>query len=286
LEPALYIVATPIGNLGDISRRAVEVLGAADLVAAEDTRHTGQLLASLGIRATLLAYHEHSAPATGERLRDAVAAGQCVALVSDAGTPTISDPGYRLVRTVQEAGLPVVPVPGPCALIAALSASGLPSDRFSFGGFLPAKREARRQRLALAARADDTQLFYEAPHRIRDTLGDLVDICGPAREAGLARELTKRFETVRRAPLGELLAWVEADSNQERGEIVLMLAPDVAAAPVLDDDALLDLLVDLAELVPARQAAKLLARHSTSSARELYSALLAAREGRAGASEP
>jgi 16S rRNA (cytidine1402-2'-O)-methyltransferase len=277
LEPALYIVATPIGNLADISRRAIEVLGAADLVAAEDTRHTGQLLSSLAIRARLLAYHEHSAPVVGERLRDAVAAGQCVALVSDAGTPTISDPGYRLVRTVQEAGLPVIPVPGACALIAALSASGLPSDRFSFGGFLPARGEARRQRLAQAARAPETQLFYEAPHRIRDTLHDLVSICGPQREAGIARELTKRFETIRRAPLGELLAWVDTDSNQERGEIVLMLAPDTAAAPTLDDAALLRLLVDLAEVVPARQAAKLLARHCTHSARELYGALLQAR---------
>lgn len=277
MEPALYIVATPIGNLADISRRAVDILGAADLVAAEDTRHTGQLLASLDIRASLLAYHEHSAPAVGERLRDAVAAGQCVALVSDAGTPTISDPGYRLVRSVQEAGLPVVPVPGACALSAALSASGLPSDRFSFGGFLPSRREARRQRLTLAARAPETQLFYEAPHRIRDTLRDLVAICGPDREAGIARELTKRFETVRRAALGDLLAWVEADSNQERGEIVLMLAPDVGAAPSLDDTALLGLLEDLAEQLPARRAAKLLARHSSRSARDLYSALLEAR---------
>lgn len=283
MEPALYIVATPIGNLADISQRARDVLGAADLVAAEDTRHTGQLLATLDIRARLLAYHEHSAPAVGERLRDAVAAGQRVALVSDAGTPTISDPGYRLVRTVQEAGLLVVPVPGACALVTALSASGLASDRFSFGGFLPAKREARRQRLALAARAPETQLFYEAPHRVRDTLHDLVAICGPDREAAVARELTKRFETIRRAPLGELLAWVEADSNQERGEIVLMLAPDTAAAPALEDAALLELLVDLADVVPARQAAKLLARHCPRSARELYGALLEARgQGPAG----
>jgi len=277
LEPALYIVATPIGNLGDISQRARDVLRAADLVAAEDTRHTGQLLASLDIRAHLVAYHEHSAPAAGERLRDAIAAGQRVALVSDAGTPTISDPGYRLVRAVQMAGLPVVPVPGACALVTALSASGLPSDRFSFGGFLPARHEARRQRLALAARAPDTQLFYEAPHRIRDTLHDLVAICGPDREAAIARELTKRFETIRRGPLGELLARVEADSNQQRGEIVLMLAPAAAAIPALEDAALLGLLVDLAEVVPARQAAKLLARHCPQSARELYGALLEAR---------
>jgi 16S rRNA (cytidine1402-2'-O)-methyltransferase len=279
LEPALYIVATPIGNLGDVTRRAIEVLEQADIVAAEDTRRTGQLLASLGLRRRLLAYHEHSTEAAGRRILDAVRDGQCVALVSDAGTPTISDPGYRLVRSVQDAGQAVVPIPGACALIAALSASGLPSDRFSFGGFLPPKREARRQRLLQLASREGTHIFYEAPHRLRESLEDMVECLGAGREAALARELTKRFETLRRAPLGELLAWVRGDDDQARGEVVLLLGPAPTPPAVIPDDALLGLLSDLAEAVPARQAARLLARHCGHSARDLYSALIARRDG-------
>ncbi len=274
MEPALYIVATPIGNLGDISRRATEVLQAVSTVAADDTRRTGQLLSNLGISSSMLAYHEHSADSVAARIARTIAAGDSVALVSDAGTPTISDPGYRLVRAVQDAGLPVVPVPGACALIAALSASGLPSDRFSFGGFLPAKRDARRQRLKAIAASDATQIFYEAPHRIEEALDDLVDCCGADREAALARELTKRFETLRRGSLGELRDWVSQDSNQARGELVVLLGPAPGDEELLDEAAMMNLLVDLADLVPARQATKLLARHSRYSSRELYDALL------------
>ncbi|MEM6773803.1 MAG: 16S rRNA (cytidine(1402)-2'-O)-methyltransferase, partial [Pseudomonadota bacterium] len=200
--------------------------------------------------------------------------GSGVALVSDAGTPTISDPGYRLVRAVQEEGLAVVPIPGACALIAALSASGLPSDRFTFGGFLPAKRDARRQRLTGIAAADATQIFYEAPHRIEETLEDLVDCVGADREAALARELTKRFETLRRGSLGELRDWVADDTNQARGELVVLLGPPTREEELLDEPALMSLLADLSDLVSARQAAKLLARHSRHSSRDLYHALL------------
>ncbi|MEL7047127.1 MAG: 16S rRNA (cytidine(1402)-2'-O)-methyltransferase, partial [Pseudomonadota bacterium] len=258
MEPALYIVATPIGNLGDISRRAMEVLRDANTVAAEDTRRTGQLLSSLGISRPMLAYHEHSADSVAQRLVRAIAAGESVALVSDAGTPTISDPGYRLVRAVQEEGLAVVPVPGACALIAALSASGLPSDRFTFGGFLPAKRDARRQHLKSIAAADATQIFYEAPHRIQEALDDLVECLGADREAALARELTKRFETLRRGALGELRDWAAEDTNQARGELVVLVGPASRDEELLDEPALMNLLADLSDLVPARQAAKLL----------------------------
>ena len=280
MEPGLYIVATPIGNRGDLSRRAVEVLTAVDLIAAADTRRTGQLLTIEGVRATLIAYHEHSSADATARIVAAVAAGQAVALVSDAGTPAISDPGYRLVREVQDAGHRVIPVPGACAAIAALSASGLPSDRFTFEGFLPAKREARRRRLRELASSPATLVFYEAPHRILATLEDLVESCGAQREAAIAREHTKRFETLRRATLGELLAWVRADDNQARGEIVLLLGPAPAAPAGAEEvePRVAELLEELARLLPARQAAKLVARFSGHPARALYDRLLQQRD--------
>jgi 16S rRNA (cytidine1402-2'-O)-methyltransferase len=278
LEPALYIVATPIGNLGDITRRALEVLAAADLVAAEDSRRTGQLLLAQGIEAKMLPYHEHSAPAVAERIVQTIAGGAAVALVSDAGTPTISDPGYRLVRAVQDAQLRVVPVPGACAAITALSAAGLPSDRFGFDGFLPARGEARRARLKELERALETRIFYEAPHRILETLEDCVAVLGAGREAALGRELTKRFETLRRGTLGALLAWVREDDNQARGEIVLLIGPAADQPEGALDQASLQLLRDLAALVPARKAAKLVARYTGRPARALYDELLKDRE--------
>jgi 16S rRNA (cytidine1402-2'-O)-methyltransferase len=275
LEPALYIVATPIGNMGDLSRRALEVLASAACVAAEDTRRTGQLLSMEGIKTRMLAYHEHSAPQIAEQLVARIAAGEAVALVSDAGTPTISDPGYRLVRAVQDAGLRVVPVPGACAAIAALCAAGLPSDRFAFEGFLPNRSEARRRRLEALAGAQATLIFYEAPHRVAATLEDMCAVFGGEREAALGRELTKNFETIRRASLADLSDWVAADSNQSRGEIVLLLAPASGAAATEVDPALGELLQGMAAHMPARQAAKLLASYSGLSARELYDYLLA-----------
>lgn len=274
MEPALYIVATPIGHLGDLSRRALDVLRDAELIAAEDTRRTGQLLSLEGIATRMLAYHEHSAPAAAERLLETIRGGAAVALVSDAGTPTISDPGYRLVRAVQDAGLRVVPVPGACAAIAALSASGLPSDRFSFEGFLPNRGEARRKRLAQLVASSATQIFYEAPHRLEDTLADLCEIAGREREAALARELTKSFETIRRGPLGALADWVSADSNQRRGELVILLGPAPDGPAVSLDPALSALLVAMAEHMPARQAAKLLAAYSGLRSKDLYTHLI------------
>ena len=280
MEPGLYIVATPIGNLSDFTRRAAEVLREADLIAAEDTRRTQQLLQAEGLRGEMIAYHEHSGPAVAERIVEAIAQGRRVALVSDAGTPTISDPGYRLVRAVQDAGLSVVPVPGACAAIAALSASGLASDRFAFEGFLPSKAGARRRRIEALAASTATLIFYESPHRVLETLQDLVDVCGPDREAALARELTKRFETLRRAPLAELLAWARSDANQSRGEIVLLLGPAPADPDDLAglDPAVVDLLEALADELPARRAAKLVARFAGRPSRELYDLLLARRK--------
>jgi 16S rRNA (cytidine1402-2'-O)-methyltransferase len=274
MEPALYIVATPIGNLGDLSRRALEVLREAELVAAEDTRRTGQLLQIEGIQSRMLAYHEHSTTAVAERLVERIASGAAIALVSDAGTPTISDPGYRLVRAVQDAGLTVVPVPGPCAAVAALSAAGLPCDRFAFEGFLPSRGAARRSRLEQLCQASATLIFYEAPHRLEAMLADLIQTMGEDREATLARELSKSFETIRRAPLAELAAWVAADSNQSRGEIVLLVGPAPARPTASLDPALAELLSGMAEHMPARQAAKLIANYSGLKTKQLYNYLL------------
>jgi 16S rRNA (cytidine1402-2'-O)-methyltransferase len=246
-------------------------------VAAEDTRRTGQLLSMEGIKTRLLAYHEHSAPQVAAQLVARIAAGEAVALVSDAGTPTISDPGYRLVRAVQDAGLRVVPLPGPCAAIAALSAAGLPSDRFAFEGFLPSRSEARKRRLEALSGAEATLIFYEAPHRVAATLEDMCSLLGGEREAALARELTKSFETIRRGSLAQLRDWVATDSNQSRGEIVLLLAPAPASVASEVDPALGELLLAMAEHMPARQAAKLCAGYSGLRSRQLYDYLLARR---------
>ncbi len=270
MEPALYIVATPIGNLADISARARIVLSEASVIAAEDTRRTGQLLGHEGISTSMVAYHEHSPPSVAASIVGRIAAGEAVALVCDAGTPTISDPGYRLVREVQDQGLAVVPIPGPCAAITALSAAGLPSDRFSFEGFLPNKAEARRRRLESLATAPATLIFYEAPHRLVACIEDLVQVMGPDREGAIARELTKRFETVRRGGLAELAAWVAADTNQSRGELVVMVAPAPGGPGVTLDAELATLLRGMAEHMPPRKAAKLLAAYTGIASRDLY----------------
>ncbi len=219
----LYVVATPIGNLGDIGGRAREVLAAVDAVCAEDTRHTRQLLGALGIERPLLALHEHNEGEVAWKLVERLRAGDTLALVSDAGTPLVSDPGYRLVREVRAAGLRVSPVPGACAAIAALSVAGLPSDRFCFEGFLPAKSGARRERLEALVGEMRTLVFYESAHRIEESLRDFVAVFGAEREAVLARELTKLFETVLGDTLGELAGRVAADDNQRKGEFVLVV---------------------------------------------------------------
>lgn len=277
MESALYLVSTPIGNLADITRRAVEVLAAVDVVAAEDTRRSGQLLAHLGIENRLTPYHDHSSPQVLARLCERVCNGGSVALISDAGTPLLADPGYRLVRAVQDAGGRVVPVPGASALLAALAAAGLPTDRFRFEGFLPAKAAARREALGGVVAADCTCVFYEAPHRLRDTLEDLHELCGPQREMVLARELTKRFETVRRGSTGEILRWVGEDADQLRGEIVLLLGPAPPAAGAEIPPQLSTLLRSMAAHMPPREAAALLADYTGLRKRALYEHLVSLR---------
>ena len=221
---SLYVVATPIGNLDDMSVRALKVLREVALIAAEDTRHSARLMQHFGIGTPLAACHEHNERDEGSRFITRLLAGDDVALISDAGTPLISDPGYHLVRQARAAGIPVVPVPGACALIAALSAAGLPSDRFIFEGFLPAKAVGRRAKLELVKEEPRTLIFYEAPHRILECLQDMELVFGAERPALLARELTKTFETLKGLPLGELRGFVEADSNQQRGECVVLVA--------------------------------------------------------------
>lgn len=221
---SLFVVATPIGNLDDISARALRVLREVALIAAEDTRHSQRLMQHFGITTPLAACHEHNERDEGSRFIQRLLAGDNIALISDAGTPLISDPGYHLVRQARAAGIAVVPVPGACALIAALSAAGLPSDRFIFEGFLPAKTAGRRARLELLKEEPRTLIFYEAPHRILECLQDMELVFGSERPALLARELTKTFETLKGLPMAQLRAFVEGDSNQQRGECVVVVA--------------------------------------------------------------
>jgi 16S rRNA (cytidine1402-2'-O)-methyltransferase len=267
---ALYVVATPIGNLLDITRRALEVLQSVSLVAAEDTRHSRKLLAHYGIGTPMLALHEHNERTASSGLLRRLESGADIALVSDAGTPLISDPGFHLVRTVREAGLQVVPVPGPSALTAALSVAGLPTDRFIFEGFLPAKQTARRRCLLELQAATATLVFYESSHRILASLGDMLAVFGADREATVARELTKTFETIRQASLAELHAWATTDSDQQKGEFVVLVhgaAKPVARVIDAATERILTLL--LAEL-PLRQAASLAAQISGVGKNVLY----------------
>ncbi|MGF1546329.1 MAG: 16S rRNA (cytidine(1402)-2'-O)-methyltransferase [Thiotrichales bacterium] len=275
----LSVVATPIGNLGDVTARAVETLRAADLIVAEDTRQTAKLLAHLGMRKELMSLHgfneAHQVDAVLLRLR----AGARIALVSDAGTPLISDPGFELIRAAHRAGLRVSPVPGASALTAALSVAGIPCNRFAFEGFLPSRGAARRAMLEGLRKEARSLIFYEAPHRIVDSVRDLCEIFGPAREAALGRELTKLFEEVHRDTLAGLVSWVEADPNRQRGEYVVVVngcgeAAQAAAGP--DADTLLRVLLD--EL-PLKQAVKLAARLSDVPRNELYQRALALRPG-------
>jgi 16S rRNA (cytidine1402-2'-O)-methyltransferase len=257
---SLYVVATPIGNLDDISARALTILRSVALIAAEDTRHSARLMQHFGIGTPLAACHEHNERDQGGRFLARLLAGDDVALISDAGTPLISDPGYHLVRQARAAGVAVVPVPGACALIAALSAAGLPSDRFIFEGFLPAKAAGRRARLEQVKEEPRTLIFYEAPHRILECLQDMQSVFGDERPALLARELTKTFETLKGMPLAELAAWVASDSNQQRGECVVLVAgwqaPEGEEAVSAEAMRVLNLL--LAEM-PLKRAAALAA---------------------------
>ena len=274
MESGLYIVATPIGNLGDMGQRAVEVLQGVDLIAAEDTRHSQRLMQHFAIDTRLMAYHDHSDARAQSRIEAILAEGGSVALISDAGTPLISDPGFRLVRDMQARGFAVHPVPGPCAAIAALSVSGLPTDRFLFEGFLSAKAGARANRLAELAAETATLVFYEAPHRVRDTLAAMAEAFGQEREVVLAREITKTFETLRRDTVAGMLAFVDADHNQQKGEIVLVVAARQGADASLDSDTA-RLLERLSQELPAKKAAAIVADHTGLRKKDLYNYLVA-----------
>ena len=273
MESGLYIVATPIGNLGDMVPRAVQILQSADLIAAEDSRHSARLLQHFAINTPLQSYHDHSAAAALRRIASCIEAGGSVALISDAGTPLISDPGYRLVRYAHERGWRVIPVPGASALVAALSVAGLPTDRFCFEGFLPSRASARRTRIEQLARLPMTLVFYEAPHRVAACLQDLADILGADRFAVLARELTKTFETLLRAPLAALAAQVAADPNQRRGEIVVLVEPAAPRADALSVE-IEQLLLRLAAEWPPGKAAAIVAESFGLRKKTLYRYLL------------
>jgi len=269
---ALYIVATPIGNLDDITHRAIAILHKVDIIAAEDTRHSVKLMQHFGIGTPLVPYHDHSNEQQTERLLQRLEQGESIALISDAGTPLISDPGYRIVSLARERGLSVIPVPGACALVAALSASGLPSDRFAFEGFLPAKNAARLARLQDLSLDPRTLIFYESPHRINDSLTAMAEIFGPQRKAVLAREISKTFETFLCADFSSLLDILATDANQQRGEIVVMVhgfVQEKTHASDLDGDTVKVMNILMDEL-PLKQAAALGAKLSGEKKNRLY----------------
>ena len=269
-KQCLYVVATPIGNLGDFSPRAVEVLRRVDLIAVEDTRHSGRLLQHFAIKTPMQALHEHNERKLAASLLQNIEEGRTLALISDAGTPLLSDPGYHLVRLAREKGIRVIPLPGACAAVTALSAAGLPTDHFRFDGFLSAKSGARRQQLEALKQETLTLVFYESPHRIEETLSDMQAILGSQRQAVLARELTKTFETIRSGTLAELSQWVAEDANQRKGEIVLLVQGAPAADPDdLDPEAERVLKILLQEL-PLKQATTLAAEITGVRKKKLY----------------
>ena len=275
--PSLYVVATPLGNLQDITQRALAVLAAVDVIAAEDTRHSQRLLDVFGIRTRMLALHEHNEQAAAGQLVELLAQGRQLALITDAGTPAISDPGARAVARVRAAGHPVVPVPGACAAVAALSVSGFAEQGFRFVGFLPVKSAARRSVLARLVDDPDALVFHEAPHRVLECVADMAAVFGPGREILIARELTKLYEETVRLPLGEAAAWFAADPNRSRGEFVLVLA----GAPVrtgLDAEAerVLGLVL---QVLPVKTAARVAADITGMPKNLLYARALALKAG-------
>lgn len=273
LKAALYVVPTPIGNIGDMTLRSVEVLQAVDMIAAEDTRHSRTLLNHYEITTPVISFHEHSSESTAIALAERIMQGERIALISDAGTPLVSDPGFQLVRAVQALDMPVVPLPGPCAAITALSAAGLPTHSFQFVGFLPSKQKARLTRLEKLKSSDSTIILYEAPHRILDLLNDIEEVLGALRNVCIARELTKTFETVRTDTVAIIRDWVRGDANQQRGEFVVIIAPDTQKGERVSDEAF-NLLRALADELPPRKAAQIVADHYGLKSRDLYQMLL------------
>jgi len=273
---SLFIVATPIGHLDDITRRAIDVLKSVDLIAAEDTRHSAKLLQHYDIRTPLVSYHDHSEASDVEALMARLRSGSSIALISDAGTPMVSDPGYRLVAACQQERLPVVPIPGPSAMTAALSVAGLPTDRFYFEGFLPAKSGQRNHRLKALRTIETTLIFFESPRRLSASLAAMCAELGD-REAAICRELTKSHETIRRDRLSALSAFVESDPNQQRGEVVVLVEGFDQGSADIPAEAW-NWLERLAEELPPRRAAAVVSDFTGVPARDLYQWLLTKRE--------
>ena len=246
----LYIVATPIGNLGDISQRAIDILSQVNVIACEDTRHTQKLLSAYSIKNKTLSMHDHNERQRQEQIANLLKEGQSVALVSDAGTPLISDPGFHLVRHCRQEGLAVSPIPGACAAIAALSVAGLPTDRFSFEGFLPSKSGARQSTLLALSNEERTMVFYDAPRRAIDTVKDIVAVLGGERYVVIARELTKTFETVHSDTAQNLLNWLQQDPNQLKGEMVLIIEGHKPDPNEISDKVIATLKLLLKEMKP------------------------------------
>jgi 16S rRNA (cytidine1402-2'-O)-methyltransferase len=278
MSGTLFVVATPIGNLEDLSPRARQSLAEVDLIAAEDTRHTGRLLSHIGVKTRQFAFHDHNEERATRVLIDELKSGKSVALVSDAGTPLLSDPGYRLVKAAHDASIPVSPIPGPSSVTAALSVAGLPTDRFCFEGFLPAKAVARRSRLGELARQTATMVFFESVHRVRDSVADLVDVFGADRQACLVRELTKLHEQCVRAPLGVLLAAIDDGGIPRKGEFVILVGGGEDSGPPQSYKG--RLLDALADALPARQAAAIAATVTGEKKNALYQEILERRNRR------
>jgi 16S rRNA (cytidine1402-2'-O)-methyltransferase len=273
---ALYIVATPLGNLGDISRRALDVLAEVDLIAAEDTRNSLKLLTHFGIKKAMMALHEHNEREQADEIITKLRAGQSIALISDAGTHLISDPGYNLVSRLHDEGLRVVPIPGPSALITALSVSGLPTDHFCFEGFLPSKTVAREKTLTNLLQEHRTMVFYEAPHRLVASLLSIRDILGSERLVTLVREVTKLHETIRRDTAASLLDWVEADPEQQMGESVLVVEGAARKSDTTEVEIRVhDLLSALLNKLSVKDAAQLAAELTGLKKNSLYEQALA-----------
>jgi len=270
----LYVVSTPIGNLGDITERAVQVLQKVDLICCEDTRHSARLLEHIGCKKPLMSLHEHNERDRSAMIVEKLRAGQSIALVSDAGTPLISDPGYVLVNEVIAAGLRVIPVPGPSAVITALSVSGLPTDRWVFEGFLPHKQGARIKALESVAGMTQTLVFYESSHRIEDSLEDMVGVFGGERSACVARELTKTFETVLRGTLADLVLQVKVDANQRKGEFVVMVAGAQKTDVEQVSPDMLALAKELKPLLPPKKAAAVIANVYGGAKKSYYELIL------------